>query len=298
MKLLVILGPTASGKSALAIQKALELDGEIVSCDSRQVYQGLDIGSGKVTTEEVQGIPHHLISVAAPESEYNVSHFLSDAKKAITNIELRGKLPILCGGTVFWARALLLGESLPEVPPNPGLRSELESISTPDLHQKLQVLDPVFAAKVDRKNPHRLVRAIEIATALGSVPERTRSPLYPPSAVELVILKPSREELKEKITQRLDQRLSHIAVASSQKVDTTNSLLIQEVQGLLDQSVAADWLLGLGLEYTWVTRYLQGQVSYQHMRDGLLSDISHYAKRQETFLRRFEHDWLSLTGTK
>jgi tRNA dimethylallyltransferase len=295
MKLLVILGPTASGKSALAVAKALELNGEIVSCDSRQVYQGLDIGSGKVTAEEMQGITHHIVSIAAPESEYNVSHFLTDARKAIADIESRGKLPILCGGTTFWARALLLGESLPEVAPNLELRSELKSLTTPDLFQKLQILDPSFAEKVDRKNPHRLIRAIEIATALGSVPERTRNPFYPASEVELVILKPTREELREKITQRLDQRLDHAPVTSNEKVETTNSPLIQEVQGLLDQGVGADWLLGLGLEYTWVTRYLQGDVSYQHMRSELIQDIVHYAKRQETFLRKLERDWQILT---
>lgn len=295
MKLLVILGPTASGKSALAVAKALELNGEIVSCDSRQVYQGLDIGSGKITAEEMQGIPHHIISIVAPESEYNVSHFLKDARRAIADIESRGKLPILCGGTTFWARALLLGESLPEVAPNPQLRNELENLPTPDLFQKLQILDPAFAEKVDHKNPHRLIRAIEIATALGHVPQRTVKPLYFPSEVELLVLKPTREESKEKIVQRLDQRLGHTPVASDQKVDTTNSSLIQEVQGLIDQGVFKDWLLGLGLEYTWVTHYIQGDVSYQHMRDGLLTDIFHYARRQETFLRKLERDWRILT---
>lgn len=295
MKLLVILGPTASGKSALAVAKALELNGEIVSCDSRQVYQGLDIGSGKVTEGEMQGIPHHIISIAAPESEYNVSHFLTDARKAIADIESRGKLPILCGGTTFWARALLLGESLPEVAPNLELRNELENLSTPDLFQKLQILDPAFAEKVDRKNPHRLIRAIEIATTLGHVPQRTAKSLYLPSEVELLVLKPAREELRGKITQRLDQRLAHTPVASDAQVDTTNSPLIGEVRKLIAQGISTDWLLGLGLEYTWVTRYLQGDVSYQHMRGELIQDIVHYAKRQETFLRKLERDWQELT---
>ena len=169
-KVLVILGPTSSGKTALSIELAKKYGGEIVSADSRQVYRGLTLGTGKVTNDEMQTIPHHMLDVANPKNVYSVSDYVLGARACIGDIHARGKLPIICGGTAFYIDAVLGKAQLPDVPPNPTLRKKLEQKSAPELFLMLTKLDPARAKNIDPHNPVRLVRAIEIAKALGKVP--------------------------------------------------------------------------------------------------------------------------------
>jgi tRNA dimethylallyltransferase len=170
-KMVVIVGPTSSGKSDLAVALAKKFNGEVISADSRQVYKGLNIGTGKITKKEMRGVKHHLLDVADPRKQFTVSDFLDLTNKTIVQIVKSGKLPIVCGGTGFYIDALLGEKQIPEVPPNPKLRKQLENKTTKELFKMLQKLDPERAKNIDAQNPRRLVRAIEIAKKLGKVPE-------------------------------------------------------------------------------------------------------------------------------
>lgn len=279
-KLLVILGPTSSGKSSLAIKIAQEWNGEIVSADSRQVYRGMDIGTGKVTKEEQALVPHHLLDVANPGEEYNVSHFLRDARTAIEDITNRGKLPVICGGTGFWIEALVDNQSLPAVPPDSALREELSRETSGALLERLKALDPKRAETIDQKNPRRLIRAIEIARSKkeGSGTENNaskdlRSSFSIPHSL-LIALCPPKSILDEKIKTRLDARFAEG--------------MIGEVEQLHRSGVSWDRLDAFGLEYRWISRYLRKMLSEQGMKEKLFFDSIHYAKRQMTWIRRWQ----------
>ena len=287
----------------------------MISVDSRQVYRGMDIGTGKVprdlpdsANDELRmtnfpngnpksairnpqfisdGIRHHLLDVASPKREYNVTHFLRDAKKAIADIERRGKVPILCGGTTFWAEALLLGTSFPEVKPDKKLRAKLEKCSAEELFNLLETKDPERAETIDPHNKVRLIRALEIVETLGKVPKAgsrgqgsgvSENPAEPstlyPLPCTLIVLNPPKEILHERIEKRLKARLE--------------AGMIDEVKRLREEGVSWKRLEGFGLEYRWCARFLQGTISRADLVTGLLSDIKHYAKRQLTFLRRLE----------
>ena len=170
-KVIVILGPTSSGKSDLAIKLARKYNGEIISADSRQIYRGMDIGTGKISKAQQKSVKHWMIDIVSPKNDYNVSKFKKDAEKIIKNILKRGKLPIICGGTGFWIKAIVDNVDFPKVKPNKELRKKLEKISTEKLFKTLQKLDPERAKNIDAKNKVRLVRAIEIAKTLGYVPK-------------------------------------------------------------------------------------------------------------------------------
>ncbi|MDQ5971125.1 MAG: tRNA dimethylallyltransferase, partial [Patescibacteria group bacterium] len=169
-KIIVILGQTSTGKSDFAVQMAKEIGGEIISADSRQVYKGLDLGTGKITKKEMRGIPHHLLDVANPKKTFTVSDYKKITEKKISEISKNSKVPILCGGTGFYIDAIVSGQIFPEVPPNKLLRKELENKSKEELFKILKKLDKNRAETIDKDNPVRLIRAIEIAEALGSVP--------------------------------------------------------------------------------------------------------------------------------
>ncbi len=269
--LISIIGPTATGKSDLAVFLALALDGEIISADSRQVFKGLDIGSGKITNAEMQGIPHHLIDVEDVRNEFTVSHFAEMARKEISDIQARGKLPILCGGSGFWVDTVTRGLVIPEVAPDEALRAKLYAHSNEELFKILQEKDPVRAATIDRQNPLRLVRAIEIASALGSVPDKTY--IAPPYPVLTIGITADKEIIDARIAKRLDERLA--------------SGMIEEVRKLLADGVPAKRLYALGLEYRHVTMLLEGDYdSEEEMRDALYMDIVHFAKRQMTWFKK------------
>lgn len=293
----VILGPTSSGKSDYAIRLAKELGGEIVSVDSRQVYRGMDIGTGKVPRDlsgryKIQdtryknpffseGVRHHLLDVASPKRDYNVTHFLRDAEKAIADIERRGKIPILCGGTAFWIEALLLGTSFPEVKPDKKFREKLEKLPTEELFAMLETKDPDRAASIDSKNKVRLIRALEIIETLGKVPRpryEIRDTRY--EKTKIIALDPPREILYERIEKRLKDRL--------------DQGMLDEVKRLHEEGVSWKRLENFGLEYRWCARSLQGKISRETMEAGLLKESRHYAKRQLTFLRRLERSGLGI----
>src|SRR3989344_7957528 len=167
-KVVVILGQTATGKSNLAVKVAKKFNGEVISADSRQVYKGLDIGTGKISRQEMKDIPHHLLDVANPKKQFTVAEYQKKAMVAMADIVKRGKVPIICGGTGFYIDAVTKGLVLPEVPPNYVLRKNLALVSERVLMLKLKKLDPVRAQNIDPKNKVRLIRAIEIAKALGN----------------------------------------------------------------------------------------------------------------------------------
>ena len=268
-KILVILGPTASGKSELGIRLAKKFNGEVVSADSRQVYRGLDIGTGKITKREMQGVRHHLLDVAGPKRQFTAAEYKKLAERAIGDILARGKLPIIVGGTGFYIDTLLGNVSLPIVPTNPTLRKRLAKKTLPELFAMLKKLDPRRARGIDRHNPRRLIRAIEIATALGNVPAvKTKKPFD----VLYIGLTIPKDILRKKINTRLVARLKHGMVA--------------EAKRLHERSLSLKRMDEIGLEYRFLARYLQKKISKEEMVQGLASAIWRYAKRQMTWWRR------------
>lgn len=275
-KLIVVCGPTATGKSDYAVELAKKINGEIISADSRQVYKGLNIGSGKITAEEMQGVPHHLLDVADPKGIFSVTEYQKLALKAIEEILSRGKNPIVCGGTGLYIDAIVCGTVFPAVPPNPKLRAELQDLSLEELQNKLQLLDPRRFDLVDQKNKVRLIRAIEIATTLGSVPETVTNPQYD---VEWHYLDLEDDVLKKRIHDRLLKRL--------------DNGMIEEVETLHKEGASWERLESLGLEYRYIALYLQdlsaqaGKLTKEDMLTQLEFAIWHYAKRQRTWFKKY-----------
>jgi tRNA dimethylallyltransferase len=270
---LVIMGPTASGKSDLSLALARKYNGEIISADSRQVYRGMDIGTGKVTKAEQKQAQHWLIDVASPKRSYNVTHFVRDAKKAIADMKKRGKTPVICGGTGFWIQALLEGDTFPAVKPNRELRKKLEKRSTEALFKELKKKDPKRAQTIDPKNKIRLIRALEIIATLGKVPAKQKS-TFNNDVYIILALVPPLETLHKKIALRLEKRLKQGMVA--------------EVKRLRKEGLSWKKLESFGLEYKYVALFLQKKISKENMKERLNTEIRHYAKRQLTWLRRFE----------
>lgn len=277
-KIVAVVGPTASGKTALAVEIARAVGGEVISCDSRQVYRGLDIGSGKVTRKEARSIPHHLLDVASPARAFSVARYERLALRAAHDIARRGKVPILCGGTGQYADALMFGANFPNVPPNLKLRRELAALSTEEMFARLESLDPERAESVDSRNRPRLERAIEIASALGAVP-KTPPPVARFEALWIGTSLP-KPELHERIGRRLDARLRAGMVAEAKRL---------RADGLPWKRFEA-----LGLEYRALGRHLRGELDRPAMRDSLFAEIKRYAKRQMTWFRRNEKiRWLA-----
>ncbi len=307
-RILVIAGPTASGKSDLAISLARKFNGEIISADSRQVYRGMDIGTGKVTKREQRLARHWLIDIASPTRQYTVAHFKRDGQKAIRDILRRGKLPIICGGTGFWIDALVYDQSLPDVKPNAVLRKELSKLSVSELFHRLKKLDPVRAKAIDRHNPVRLIRALEIVLTTGKpVPPLVEGHLLQSRySVLYLALTPSRSTLLRRITKRLDARLRGGMVAEVQRLHASGARPVRG--GSASNGVSWKRLESFGLEYRWVARYLQMKndklimknrkrsslhsslgithLSLRAMRNALLADIIAYSKRQLTWWKR------------
>lgn len=268
-KVIVIVGPTATGKSALAIALAKKVNGEIISADSRQVYKGLDLGSGKVTKKEMGSIPHYLLDVVSPKKRFTVNQFKKLGQKAIAQIIKKNKVPVIVGGTGFYIDALVNGLALPAVKPNLKLRKALSKKTVTELYQELKKLDPTRAKNIDRHNPHRLIRAIEIARTLGKVPKIKLENNYDPLFIGLDL---PDLNLKQNINTRLAKRLKQGLVA--------------EVKKLHQQGLSWRRLEELGLEYRSVARYLQGKISKAELIKELETDIWHFAKRQRTWFKR------------
>lgn len=266
-KVLVIVGPTASGKSDLAIRLAKKLDGEVISADSRQVYKGLNIGSGKVTKSEMNGIPHHLLNVADPREVFSVAQYKKLAEPIVENIAKENKLPIIVGGTGFYIDALTGTTSLPEVGPNEKLRKRLEKLSAEELFKILKEKDPSRAKTIDAKNKVRLIRALEIIEALGKVPKHEPTQ----SAYQLVYIGLRPLDIDERIKMRLEKRLAGI---------------IRESKLLHSKGLSYKRMDELGLEYRYAALYLQGKLDKDEMREKLNTEIHRYAKRQMTWFKR------------
>lgn len=282
-KVIIITGPTATGKSDLAIRLARQFKSEIISADSRQVYKGLDIGSGKVTKQEMKGVPHHLLDVANPKRVFTVSQYQQLAQAKIKDIWSRGKTPIICGGTGLYIRAAVDGIVFPEVPPNLKLRNVLEKKSIEELFEILKKLDENRAQTIDAKNPRRLIRAIEIATVCGKVPSLSASPIIQNHNVLFIGLQPKEEILKKKIKLRLTKRLTAKG----------KNNLITEVRKLKKSGLSWKRLEALGLEYRYVALFLQNKITREQMINLIEKESWQYAKRQYTWWKSDKRvNWL------
>ncbi len=270
-KLIAIVGPTAAGKSALAVRLAKKFNGEIISADSRQVYKGLDIGTGKITKKEMANVPHHLLDIANPRKQLSVSEYQKIARKRLEEILTRGKLPIVVGGTGLYVDALVNDVSFPEVSPNPKLRKRLEKRTVKELFLMLEKLDKGRARTIDASNPRRLVRAIEIATALGKVPPYKNTPREDIEPLFIGLMLPM-EELKKRIAVRLQERIK--------------SGMIREARELHASGLSWARMNILGLEYRFLAQHLRGILTKEEMQAALQSEITKYAKRQMTWFKR------------
>ncbi|MDP5140705.1 MAG: tRNA (adenosine(37)-N6)-dimethylallyltransferase MiaA [Spirosomaceae bacterium] len=294
----IILGPTASGKTKLAVALAKQLNGEIISADSRQVYRGMNIGTGKDYEEYIidnQQIKYHLIDILDAGEKYDVSRFKTDCLKAITDIQSRNKTPIICGGTGLYVEALLRDFTTFDVPPNEELRKELLEKSTEELLEILNRISPNH--EVDISTRKRIIRGIEVfsvnneqltiinnraKTNVGQKP-KTQNLKPIPIAIgnKLFCLNPPVELRREKITKRLRQRID-------------NEGLIEEVEDLLNSGITPEQLIYYGLEYKFITEYLQGNGTKEELFERLNTAIHRFAKRQMTFFRSMEKRGLEI----
>lgn len=266
----MVVGPTSSGKSALAVELARRFNGEVISADSRQVYRGLNLGSGKITRVEMKGIKHYMLDVASGRRRFSAGNFVARASRALENILTQHRIPIICGGTGFYIDALLGTILLPEVEPNTALREQLAQKTTPALVALLKKLAPRRANNIDLHNRVRLIRAIEIAKALGRIPTlRPGKPMYTTLTIGLY---PGEKVLIKKITERLRVRLRQGMVAEARRL----------------HAAGLSWkrMEELGLEYRHLARLLQHKVSRAEFEEGLLRDIRNYSKRQMRWWKR------------
>lgn len=271
---LAVVGPTASGKSALALTLAEGLDGEIISCDSMQIYRGMDIGTAKPTQAEMARIPHHLIDVADPETAFSCADYATLAREAIADVQSRGKLPILAGGTGLYLESAVYDRTMESPGENPALRAELETRSTEENHAQLRELDPISAAAIHPNNRKRVIRALEITLTTG-IPKsewdrrsREKSPGYDTRI--LVLTASDRDYLYRRIDDRVDQMME--------------AGLLDEVRRL---NLSTDTTAGQAIGYKELSDYLSGRQSLCAAVDRIKQASRNYAKRQITWFKRY-----------
>ncbi len=272
--MIVILGPTATGKTKLAAMVAAKIGGEVISADSRQVYRGMDIGTGKDYDDYmVEGIniPYHLIDLADPGEEYNVYRYQEDFLKVYNDIIFRAKVPVLCGGTGMYIDAVLRGYKLVKVPSNKILRDAIKDLSHDDLKKELASYGPLHNV-TDTEDRDRTVRAIEIAAYHADHPELEKETPVIRSFIFGIDM--PREVVRSYITKRLKERLQHG--------------MIDEVRELINKGISPDKLKFYGLEYRYLTEYILGEINYDDMVQRLNTAIHQFAKRQMTWFRRME----------
>ncbi|BDG60002.1 tRNA (adenosine(37)-N6)-dimethylallyltransferase MiaA [Caldinitratiruptor microaerophilus] len=286
--LLAIVGPTAVGKTAVAIEVALRLRGEVISADSMQVYRGLDIGTAKPTPEERRGVPHHLIDICDPGENFSVFQFRLLADALIEDIQARGRLPILVGGTGFYVRAVLREYGFPELDPDPAIRRRLEEVARAHgplaLHERLRAVDPAAAERIHPHNVKRVIRALEVYEQTGqpisSLHRATWAPRYDALVVGLTL---ERSELYRRIEARTDAQLA--------------AGWLEEVVRLVNAGVPATTGPLTGLGYRHLVGYLRGLVTWEEAVASIKRDTRRYAKRQFTWLRREEGvTWLDMAA--
>ncbi len=272
-KLVVLLGPTASGKSGLGITLAQHFNGEIVSADSRQVYRGLDIGTAKVTPAERALVPHHILDVADPREIYTVAQYQRDAIAAINDILERRHQPFLVGGSPHYIQAVVDNLDIPHIEPQPELRARLEKRPLSELLEQLEELDPHTAATIDRNNPRRIIRALEVCLTSGQPFSQQRNMSEPVYQSLVLGVEWPRDVLYRRIDERVDERMQ--------------LGMVQEVQRLLDEGISQQRLEALGLEYRYISRWLTGVFeSEDEMVQGLKYAIHDFTRRQLTWFRK------------
>ncbi len=277
-KLIVIAGTNASGKSGLGIELAAHYGGEVVSADSRQVFRGLDLGSGKITPEETKGVPHHLIDVVDAGGFYSMADFQKQAYEAIDGIIARGKTPFLVGGTGLYVASVADGYVMSDRMPDLAYRNELEKLTTEELYVMLKQIVP--DTDVDPRNRNRVMRVLEKIHD-GDDITPSKEPRYQTLRLGVTW---DRDILRQRIDERLDRRLEQG--------------MIEEVKGLLEGGVSETFMIKLGLEYKFITQYLKGEYSsLEEMKELLATAIKQFAKRQMTWFRRDESiQWLDMTA--
>lgn len=278
---ITITGPTASGKTGKAVAIAKALNGEIISADSRQVYRGMDLGTGK-DLDEYDGIRYHLIDIAAAGEKYNLHRFVKDFRKAYDDILSRGKMPIICGGTGMYLETVLSGVILPEVPENSKLRVKLKDKSLSELTEILKTFKTLHNT-TDIDTCQRAIRAIEIQQYYHEHPEEaslTRKEASGPLNSLIITLDIPRDARRERITRRLQQRL--------------DAGMVDEVRRLLNSGISVEDLIYYGLEYKYLTRHVIGEISHSEMQRDLEIAIHQFAKRQMTWFRGMERRGFSL----
>lgn len=276
--LLILMGPTASGKTRLAVELAKALHGEIISADSRQVYQGLDIGTGK-DLKEYDEIPYHLIDIVPPTAQYSVKEFVKDFDIAYQGIIGRGKLPILCGGTGSYVQTLLQPQPYSSIPKDDTFHVEHAALSKAELIEKVKAEEIPVDFQIDWQSPKRLIRALEIVRYLkiNDQPAAIATKHYP---YLIMALNPPLETRRSRIDKRLSARMEEG--------------LIPEVQGLLESGLTHEQLQWFGLEYKYASYYLLGQLTLEEFHDKLRTEIHRFAKRQMTYFRKMEKDGLEI----
>lgn len=269
-KIVVIVGPTSSGKTSLSLELAKQYNGEVINADSRQVYKGLDIGTEKITQEEMDGVPHHLLDVAEIDEVYSAKRFQEDADSAIDNILSEKKLPIIAGGTFFYIDTLLRKVSAPDIAPDFVLREELEKRETQELYQELLEKDPIRAEAVDKSNKRRIMRALEILHVLPFVPKLV--PQENPYHTLILGIAVDKKVLRQRLRARAEKALARG--------------LIEETQGLLEKGISRERLSEIGLEYRLVLEFIDGTTTKDQFIQKLEDKNWQYAKRQLVWLKR------------
>jgi len=287
--LIIIVGPTAVGKTSLAIALAREFSGEIISADSRQIYRFMDMGTAKPAREEQRLVPHHLIDIVDPDEEYSVALYQTQARQKILEIYSRNRIPFLVGGTGLYVRSIVDGLTLSRLPRNLELRKSLEEESESKglavLYDKLKQIDPLSASRLLQGDRRRIIRALEIYETTGVIPSKLQSQEKPDYALLMIGLWMDRPLLYQKINERVDWMIS--------------SGLVEEVQSLLNMGYSPDLPSMSGLGYRQIAQYLKGEITIDRAIYLIKRDTRHYAKRQLTWFRPDERiQWFKAEEAK
>ena len=271
-KLLVILGPTAVGKTALSLQIAQQFDGEIISADSRYFYRGMNIGTAKPSAAEQAQAPHHLIDICNPDETLSLGEYQRLAYRTIDGVLANGRLPILVGGTGQYVKAVVEGWGIPEVPPQPELREALESLGGPELARWLQRLDPTAAERIDSRNVRRVVRALEVTLVTGQPITELQRKTPPPYNIQMIGLIRDREILYQRIDQRVDQMMT--------------AGLLSELEGLRKTGYGRSLPAMSGLGYQQLWAYLEGEMTLAEAVERIKFETHRFARQQNTWFRQ------------